>query len=129
MVATGRCIRAAVVSVCVGLACSQGATGPNAHGIADIIMTPDTLIIAVGDTATIQARPVTASGATVSGVTLFWSTNDASIATVDPHGRVTAVALGAVNIDASADGISPKRPARVVIGVVPVASIVVVPPS
>ena len=122
-------MRTAVVIVSVGLACSHGATGPNAHDISDIIMTPDTLAIAVGGTATIQARPVTASGATVSGVTLFWSTNDPSIATVDQQGRVTAVALGAVNVDASAAGVSPTQPARVTIGVVPVASVVVAPSS
>src|SRR5579862_1878705 len=116
MVATRRRLGAARVIACVGLACSKGATGPNGHGIADVIMTPDTIAVAVGDSTTIRARPVTASGAAVSGVTLFWSTDDPSIATVDQQGRVTAVAVGAVNVDASVAGISPKHPARVIIG-------------
>src|SRR5581483_9176921 len=116
MAATGRWLGAAGVIACVGIACSEGAIGPNGHGIADVIMTPDTVAVAVGDSTTIQARPVTASGAAVSGITLFWSTDDPSIATVDQQGRVTAVAVGAVNVDASVAGISPKHPARVIIG-------------
>src|SRR5580704_6339655 len=108
-------------------ACSSSATGPNAHGVADIVMTPDTLTVAVGDSATIQAQPVTASGASISGVTLFWSTSDPSIATVDQLGTVKAVAAGTATIDASYAGVSPKQPARVTVVGVPVASIVIAP--
>jgi hypothetical protein len=122
MAAFRRCAYALVL-----VACSSSTTGPSAHGIADIVMTPDTLTVAVGDSATIQAQPVTASGAPVGGVTLFWSTSDAAIATVDQHGTVTAVALGTATIDASYAGVSPKHPARVVVVGVPVASIVIAP--
>jgi uncharacterized protein YjdB len=108
-------------------ACSSSTTGPNAHGVADIVMTPDTLTVAVGDSATIQAQPVTASGASISGVTLFWSTSDPSIATVDQQGTVKAVGVGAATIDASYAGVSPRQPARVTVVGVPVASIVIAP--
>ena len=117
-----RCVYALML-----VACSSGTTGPSAHGIADIVMTPDTLTVAVGDSATIQAQPVTASGAPVTGVTLFWSTSDASIATVDQRGTVRAVGVGTANVDASFAGVSPKQPARVVVVSVPVASIVIAP--
>jgi len=117
-----RCVYALVL-----VACSSSTTGPNAHGIADIVMTPDTLTVAVGDSATIQAQPVTASGASISGVTLFWSTSDPSIATVDQHGAVKAVGVGTATIDASCAGVSPKQPARVAVVSVPVASIVIAP--
>jgi uncharacterized protein YjdB len=122
MAAIRRCAYALML-----VACSSGTTGPSAHGIADIVMTPDTLTVAVGDSATIQAQPVTASGAPVTGVTLFWSTSDASIATVDQRGTVRAVGVGTANIDASFAGVSPKQPARVVVVSVPVASIAIAP--
>ncbi len=124
MARTGALVLAAVGVV---VACSEATTSPNAHGIADVIMSPDSLAIAVGDVVTIQARPVTASGATVDSAPLFWSTSDSLIATVDQHGVVTALGLGAVNIDASSAGVSPKHPTRLVVGQVPVASIVVAP--
>ena len=111
------------------LSCSGNSTGPNAHGVADVSMMPDTLTIATGDSAAIQAQAVNASGAPVPGVSLFWSTSDSSIATVDQHGMVRATGIGAVNIDASTAGISPKHPARVVVTAQPVALIVIAPAS
>ena len=110
MAAKRRCVFAVVLA----LACSSG-TGPNTHGIADVILTPDTLMVAVGDSGTIHAQPVTATGAPVNGTGLFWSTSDPTIATVNQQGVVKAVALGAVNIDASIAGISPKHPSRVMV--------------
>jgi uncharacterized protein YjdB len=119
----------AFIAIGIAVACSHEATGPNSQGITDIVMTPDTLNLAIGDTATVQAQPVTASGSHVSGQTLFWSTSDPTIATVTQTGKVTAVAVGAVNIDASTAGVSPTHPARVVVVSVPVAKVIVAPPS
>src|SRR5579862_3663232 len=116
-----------VVLAAVALGCSGNSTGPNAHGISDVFMMPDTLTVAVGDSGTVQAQAVTANGAPVSGVSLFWSTSDSTIASVDQHGMVKALRLGAVNVDASTAGVSPKQPARVVIVATPVASIVIAP--
>jgi trimeric autotransporter adhesin len=119
----------AIVAIGIAVACSHEATGPNSQGITDIVMTPDTLNLAIGDTATVQAQPVTASGSHVSGQTLFWSTSDPTIATVTQTGKVTAVAVGAVNIDASTAGVSPTHPARVFVVSVPVSKVIVAPPS
>lgn len=115
------------VAAVVLLGCSGNSTGPNAHGVADVSMTPDSLNIAIGDSATIRAQPVNAAGAPVSDTSLFWSTSDSTIASVDQRGRVHAVGIGAVNIDASVAGVSPKHPARVVVVATPVASIVIAP--
>ena len=109
------------------LSCSSNSTGPNAHGVADVSMMPDTLTIATGDSAAIQAQAVNAAGAPVPNVSLFWSTSDPTIATVDQNGMVKATGIGAVNIDASTAGVSPKHPARVVVTAQPVASIVIAP--
>ena len=119
----------AIIAIGIAVACSHEATGPNSQGITDIVMTPDTLNIAIGDTATIQAQPVTASGSHVSGQTLFWSTSDPTIASVTQSGKVTGVAVGAVNIDASTAGVSPSHPARVVVVSVPVSKVIVAPAS
>jgi uncharacterized protein YjdB len=90
-------------------------------------MIPDTLNIAIGDSAPIRAQPVDASGAPLSGLSLFWSTSDSTIVSVDQTGMVRAVALGSANIDASIAGVSPKRPARIVVVATPVATIVIAP--
>ncbi len=119
----------AIIAIGIAVACSHEATGPNSQGITDIVMTPDTLNLAIGDTATVQAQPVTASGSHVTGQTLFWSTSDPTIATVTQGGKVTGVAVGAVNIDASTAGVSPTHPARVVVVSVPVAKVIVAPSS
>ena len=116
-----------IVSAFLLLSCSGNSTGPNAHGVADVSMMPDALTIATGDSAAIQAQAVNAAGTPVPDVSLFWSTSDSSIATVDQHGMVKATGIGAVNIDASTAGVSPKHPARVVVTAQPVASIVIAP--
>jgi trimeric autotransporter adhesin len=126
MAATRRCVCAVVL---LGLACSRGATGPNTHNIANIVLTPDTLTVAIGDSATIQAQPVTASGADVNGVSLFWSSSNTSVATVGQNGTVKAVGVGTATIDASVAGVSPRQPAQVVVVAAPVASIIIAPKS
>jgi len=118
---------AAAIGIGIGIACSHEATGPNSQGITDIVMTPDTVTLAIGDTATLQAQPVNASGAHINGQTLFWSTSDPTVVTVTQSGRVTAVAVGAVNVDASTAGVSPSHPARVLVVSTPVSKVIVVP--
>jgi uncharacterized protein YjdB len=120
-------LRATVVVAAVVVGCSGNSTGPNAHGVADVSMSPDSLTIAIGDTAAILARPVNATGASLDDTVLFWSTSDSTIAAVDQHGMVRAVSIGSVNIDASVSGVSPKHPARIVVVAIPVATVVIAP--
>ena len=120
-------IALAAVLTAIAIACSKEATGPNSQGITDVVMTPDTITLAIGDTTTIKGQPVNASGAHINGQTLFWSTGDPTIATVTQSGLVTAVGVGAVNIDASTAGISPSHPARIIVVSTPVSQVVVAP--
>src|SRR5581483_3302127 len=76
---------------------------------------------------TLQAQPVNAAGNHINGQTLFWSTGDPTIATVSQTGLVTAIGVGAVNIDASTAGVSPKNPARVIVVSTPVSKVIVAP--
>ena len=111
----------------VVLGCSGNSTGPDGHGVANVFLTPDTLAIAIGDSATIQAQPVNAAGSPVTGASLFWSTSDSTIVAVSQDGTVRAVALGVANIDASTAGVSPSHPARIVVVATPVSAIVIAP--
>ena len=121
------CRAATAIVGAVVLSCSGNSLGPNAHGVADVVMAPNTLTIPSGDSATIQAQAVNAGGAPVIGVSLFWSSGDSTIASVDQNGKVKAVGLGAVSIDASTAGVSPRHPTRVVVIAQPAASIVLAP--
>lgn len=59
-----------------------------------------------GETATFTAKAFNSSNAEVSGQTFTWTSQDASVATVDATGRVTAVSLGKTFITATASGMS-----------------------
>ena len=122
-----RCRAATAIMGAVVLSCSGNSTGPNVHGVADVVMAPDTLTVPSGDSATIQAQAVNSGGTPMIGVSLFWSSSDSTIASVDQNGKVKAVGLGVVSIDASTAGVSPKHPTRIVVIAQPAASIVLAP--
>ena len=75
----------------------------------------------------LKAQGQSATGQPVSGVTWFWSTSDATIATVSQTGVVTAVANGSVRIAASAENHSGF--ATVVVKPLTVATVTVAPQS
>ncbi|HWZ58966.1 MAG TPA: Ig-like domain-containing protein [Gemmatimonadaceae bacterium] len=83
------------------MGCGSGSTAPPGS-VAQIIVTPDTSSIPGGATVTLTASAHSASGQTVSGVTIFWSTSDNTIAAVSQSGVVTALANGTARIAASA---------------------------
>lgn len=108
----------------VGTACGSGSTGPTAS-VARVVVTPDSASIPGGDSIALSAVAQSATGKTVSGVTLFWSTSDPNIATVSQSGMVTAVANGKAQIAASADNQSGT--ATIVVQPLTVASVSVSP--
>jgi len=116
---------------CLGLvlaaACGGSGTAPNAGRIAAIVISPDSLSLATGDTEVLraQARAVTATPLDVR--TFFWSTSDSLVATVTQSGVVTARRAGAVQIGASAQGTSGF--ARVLVFNAVVRRVVVTPPQ
>ena len=68
---------------------------------------------AVGAIARLSAQVFDQNGRVMTGATVGWSSGDASVATVDPAGWVTAVAQGTVTITAAADSASGE--ARIVV--------------
>jgi uncharacterized protein YjdB len=106
------------------VACGSGSTSPSAP-ITRIVVSPDTTSIPAGNTVMLTAQAQSASGHAVSGVTMFWSTNDTLIATVSQSGLVTALANGVARIAASADNLSGY--AVVIVQPLTVASVTVSP--
>ena len=92
------------------------ASAGTAHGNADVTVEQmvaavevvpafDTLF-AVGDTVRLSAEATDANGNPVSDVELAWATDDASVATVDSAGLVTAVGNGATEAVVTAGAVS-----------------------
>ena len=91
--------------------------------VASVSVTPATSDVIVGQTAQLTAVAKDASGATLPGRVISWSTSDPARATVSSTGLVTGVAAGPVMITATAEGrsgtsaltIKPKPVAAVIL--------------
>ena len=57
--------------------------------------------VGVGDTATVMAAVADANGHEVAGATAEWASRNASVATVDPTGLVTAIRPGSTEVTAT----------------------------
>jgi uncharacterized protein YjdB len=107
--------------VAVAAGCSS-ATGVG--GVTRIAVNPPSATLPVRDQLPLQASLIGGSGPP-SGASVFWSTEDSSVALVSPTGVVTAMAPGVVRIAASAEGVSGT--ATITVPVTQVASVTVVP--
>ncbi|HXQ30000.1 MAG TPA: Ig-like domain-containing protein [Gemmatimonadales bacterium] len=81
----------------------EGATGvPSAvsavAAISSMTVTPATITKNPGDTVRFTATAKDATGATVAGVTFFWSSSNQAAATIDQTGLATAVGGGSTTI-------------------------------
>lgn len=72
--------------------------------VATLTLSPTALAVTVGGTGTLAATPKLASGASVTGRTVTWSSGSAAVATVSAGGVVTGVALGSAVITATCEG-------------------------
>ncbi|OLD40215.1 MAG: hypothetical protein AUI57_00425, partial [Candidatus Rokubacteria bacterium 13_1_40CM_2_68_8] len=90
-----------------------------------VIVTPDSVNLALGSTQQLTAVVKDASGNVLTGRTVTWETSDTTIATVSPTGRVTGVTAGTATITATSGGKKGKRNARV--ANLSVASVTVIP--
>jgi hypothetical protein len=107
-----------------GLSCgSDDVTAPKV-AVATVSVTPPTSVLAPGSTVQLQATTQDASGATLSGREIAWSSSNNDLATVSQAGLVTGVAEGSVTITASSEG---KSGTAAVAVRVPVASVLVEP--
>ena len=72
--------------------------------VSSVNVTPGSASLALGDTTTLHVALSDASGNTLFGRPIEWSTSDASVATVLATGFVRAMAPGTVTITASTEG-------------------------
>jgi trimeric autotransporter adhesin len=125
-----RVMMAGAVLLAAGLASgchsTDKTTGPGGTGpLSTIVIAPDSASVAIGASQTFTATGQDAQGHTISGLTFFWSSNVDTLATVSQGGVVTGVAVGKLQVAASAQGKSGF--ANVTVTPKPVGSIVVTP--
>ena len=113
-------------------AVSEGRTGTativvRLRAVASVSLTPNASTVIVGDRLQLSARTSDASGNTLTGRAVAWTSSNAAVAAIDALGLVTAVAPGTATITATSEGKSGT--ASVVVNVVPVASVQVAPPA
>ncbi len=75
----------------------------NVLEVAEVAVSPGELSVVQGASETLSARPRDAAGRVLSGRTIHWSSDDPSVARVDPEGRVEGLSPGTTRIRAAAD--------------------------
>lgn len=118
--------RLGVIVMLTGLAGAVACTEPtDVPSVSAIVVTPDSMDLALTTTRTIAVQLVGPSGEAVTGRTITWSSSNPSIAAVSSTGTVTPVSLGVVVITVSAGGKRAEVRVRVVDE--PVASVRITP--
>jgi hypothetical protein len=104
--------RAMLVAVVVAAAgCGGGGgtdvvTPPPQPTVKTVTVSPDNALLSPGDTVRLAAIAKDASGNTMNGVTIAWTSSSLAVATVSSSGTVTAITTGSVSITASVGSIS-----------------------
>lgn len=110
-------------------ATSEGVSGTTTVTVTDpvatVTVTPANDTISTGQSLALTATLKDASGAVLTGRTVTWSTNNASVATVSSSGLVSGVGGGTATITATSEGKSGT--ASVTVVAAPVGSVVVQP--
>jgi uncharacterized protein YjdB len=95
--------------------------------VASVSVSPTTANVTAGQTTTLTATLRDASGNTLAGRIIGWTSSDQAIATVSQSGVVTGVAPGIATITATSEGQSGSASVTVVAGSQSVARIVISP--
>ncbi len=82
----------------------NAAVAVNPVPVASVAVSPDSAAVLVGQTLQLTATPLDASGNSLSGRTVTWTTSNSALATVSPTGLVTGVAAGSATITATSEG-------------------------
>ena len=96
--------------------------------VASITINPASATTAVGQTVTLSATTLDATGNVLTGRVVGWSSSDQTVATVDNNGVVTGIAAGTVTVSASSEGQSNTATVQVTASVA-TAMLVVVSPA
>jgi len=127
-VVTGVAAGTATISATSGSATGTSTITVTSAPIQSVSVSPNPLSVAQGQTGTLTATVVDATGATVQNPSVTWSSRNPSVASVDPStGVVTGVAVGNTTIDASSGGKTGSS--NVTVTAPPIASITISPSS
>jgi uncharacterized protein YjdB len=74
------------------------------QAVASVTVTPSSAGMEVGETVQLQATARDASGQTLSGRSVSWSSSNTAVTTVDSDGLVTGIGAGSATITASSEG-------------------------
>lgn len=109
-----------------------GGEGPTAPpppappaAVADVRLDVASLSLLVGQVRTLSVTATDATGATLGGRAVTWSSTDSTIASVNSSGTVNALAAGTAIVSATVEGKVAAAP--VTVALVPVASVAVIP--
>ncbi len=83
---------------------SSPSTPSEPESVASVDVTPASSDILVGETVQLTATPRSASGGTLAGRTVTWSSSNTTVASVVSSGVVTGVAAGQATITATSEG-------------------------
>jgi len=99
-----RCV--VILGAALGLAsCSSSPNDATTPGnVASVAVSPSSSSVSIGDRLSLHAVVQDTTGQPVSDADVFWSTEDASIATISDDGVVTGVAPGTTRILANVAG-------------------------
>jgi uncharacterized protein YjdB/tRNA A-37 threonylcarbamoyl transferase component Bud32 len=114
------------VEVLVRSAAAAAAPARNA-AVASVRLSPGVLSLAVGESASLAATALDASGRTLSGRAASWSALNPAVASVTPDGQVRGVTAGTTEIVAAIDG--RRATATVTVTAEAVASVALSPSS
>jgi uncharacterized protein YjdB len=112
------------------IATSEGITGQTSVTVSNVPVAVVSVSLAdasldVGAITTASAVTRDASGAILTGRAIAWSSANASVATVNANGRVTAVGPGSTNIRATSEGVTGQAAVTVTAVTTPVATVTV----
>jgi uncharacterized protein YjdB len=82
--------------------------------VASVTVSPATLSVPVGQTGQLTVTLMDASGGTLSGRVVTWSSSQTSVATVSDSGVVTGISTGTATVTASSEGQSGSATVTVV---------------
>jgi uncharacterized protein YjdB len=115
------------VLVAAATSCKSDSLDPDRGAVASVVIAPPTATVAVGASVPLTAEALDAAGQKIDGLKLVWASGDTKIATVSSSGMVTGVAVGGVQIAATAQG--KTAIAEVTVNPTPVAGVRLSPTS
>ncbi len=93
--------------------------------VVTVKVSPDSSVLVVGETLSLEVSPVDANDHAVGGAQVAWESSDTAVATVGESGLVTAAGVGRTRIVVSSDGVAGEA----VVAVLPTPAAIAIAPK